>query len=68
MSPHQIVEGNMIVKMAVKETPALPGNKLKQHYFKVEIDFIYRDFLPSMCTLLFTSSSSCVYVFMSWNC
>ena len=26
----------MIVKMAVKETPALPGRKLKQHYFKVK--------------------------------
>lgn len=25
----------MIVKMAVKETPALPGKKLKQYYFKV---------------------------------
>ena len=36
----------MIVKMAVKETPALPGNKLKQHYFKVQIDSIYRDFFP----------------------
>ena len=25
----------MIIKMAVKDTPALIGNKLKNHYFKV---------------------------------
>jgi hypothetical protein len=30
----QIVDGNLMVKMAVKDTPALLGNKLKQYYFK----------------------------------
>jgi hypothetical protein len=30
----KIVEGNMVVKMAVKDTPTLIGNKLKQYYFK----------------------------------
>jgi hypothetical protein len=25
----------MIIKMAVKDTPAIIGNKLKQYYFKV---------------------------------
>jgi hypothetical protein len=29
------VDGNMLIKMAVKETPALLGNKLKQYYNKV---------------------------------
>jgi hypothetical protein len=31
----QIIDGNMIIKMAVKDTPAIIGNKLKQYYFKV---------------------------------
>lgn len=31
-----VLEGNMIVKMAVKDTPTLLGNKLKQSYFKGE--------------------------------
>ena len=39
----------MIVKMAVKETPALPGNKLKQHYFKVQTDFMYCYLFPLTC-------------------
>lgn len=30
----KVVEGNMVVKMAVKDTPTLIGNKLKQYYFK----------------------------------
>lgn len=30
----KVVDGNMIVKMAVKDTPTLLGNKLKQYYFK----------------------------------
>lgn len=30
----KIVEGNMVVKMAVKDTPTLLGNKLKQYYYK----------------------------------
>jgi hypothetical protein len=30
----KIAEGNMVVKMAVKDTPTLIGNKLHQHYFK----------------------------------
>lgn len=40
----KIIDGNMIVKMAVKDTPALLGNKLKQYYhkgdnyFEVDID------------------------------
>lgn len=31
----QVVDGNMIVKMVVKDTPALLGNKLKITYNKV---------------------------------
>lgn len=31
----QIVDGNMVIKMAVKDTPAIIGNKLKQYYYKV---------------------------------
>ena len=34
-SMFQVVDGNMIVKMAVKDTPTLIGNKLHQSYFKV---------------------------------
>jgi hypothetical protein len=30
----KVVDGNMIIKMAVKDTPTLLGNKLKQYYFK----------------------------------
>ena len=33
----QIVDGTMMIKMAVKDTPTILGNKLKQHYFKVAI-------------------------------
>jgi hypothetical protein len=31
---HKVVDGNMIIKMAVKDTPTLLGNKLKQYYFR----------------------------------
>jgi hypothetical protein len=31
----KVVDGNMVVKMAVKDTPTLLGNKLKQYYYKV---------------------------------
>jgi len=31
----QVVDGNMMIKMAVKDTPTLIGNKLKQYYHKV---------------------------------
>jgi len=31
----KILDGNLIIKMAVKDTPTLLGNKLKQYYFKV---------------------------------
>lgn len=41
----QVVDGNMMIKMAVKDTPTLIGNKLKQYYHKVHaliiIRFIY---------------------------
>ena len=30
----RVVDGNMIIKMAVKDTPTLLGNKLKQYYFR----------------------------------
>ena len=30
----KVVDGNMVVKMAVKDTPTLLGNKLKQYYYK----------------------------------
>ena len=30
----RVLDGNMIIKMAVKDTPTLIGNKLKQYYFK----------------------------------
>lgn len=29
-----MVDGNLMIKMAVKDTPTLLGNKLKQYYFK----------------------------------
>ena len=32
----KIIDGNMIVKMAVKDTPAIIGNKLKNSYFRGE--------------------------------
>jgi len=32
----KVVDGNMIIKMAVKDTPTLLGNKLKQYYYKDE--------------------------------
>jgi hypothetical protein len=31
----KVVDGNMVVKMAVKDTPTLLGNKLKQYYYRV---------------------------------
>jgi hypothetical protein len=31
-----VIDGNMIIKMAVKDTPTLLGNKLKQYYHKGE--------------------------------
>lgn len=31
----KVVDGNMVIKMAVKDTPTLLGNKLKQYYHKV---------------------------------
>jgi hypothetical protein len=34
----KVVDGNMIVKMAVKDTPTLLGNKLKQTYCRVRCD------------------------------
>lgn len=37
----QIIDGNMIIKMAVKDTPALIGNKLNNHYFKVDFFLQY---------------------------
>eukprot|EP00602_Paraphysomonas_sp_CaronLab_P009173 CAMPEP_0185031902 /NCGR_PEP_ID=MMETSP1103-20130426/19612_1 /TAXON_ID=36769 /ORGANISM="Paraphysomonas bandaiensis, Strain Caron Lab Isolate" /LENGTH=598 /DNA_ID=CAMNT_0027567581 /DNA_START=465 /DNA_END=2261 /DNA_ORIENTATION=- len=30
----KVVDGNMVVKMAVKDTPTLLGNKLKQYYYR----------------------------------
>ena len=30
----KIVDGNMLIKVAVKDTPTLLGNKLKQYYYK----------------------------------
>jgi hypothetical protein len=30
----KVIDGNMIIKMAVKDTPTLLGNKLKQYYYK----------------------------------
>ena len=30
----KVVDGNMVVKMVVKDTPAIIGNKLKQTYFR----------------------------------
>jgi hypothetical protein len=35
----KVVDGNMIIKMAVKDTPTLLGNKLKQYYYKSEYYF-----------------------------
>ena len=31
----RILDGNMVVKMAVKDTPTLLGNKLEQSYYQV---------------------------------
>ena len=30
----RVLDGNMVIKMAVKDTPTLIGNKLKQYYFR----------------------------------
>ncbi len=30
----KVIDGNLIIKMAVKDTPTLLGNKLKQYYYK----------------------------------
>ena len=30
----RVLDGNILIKMAVKDTPAVIGTKLKQHYFK----------------------------------
>jgi len=30
----RVVDGNVLIKLAVKDTPTLLGNKLKQYYFK----------------------------------
>jgi hypothetical protein len=30
----KVIDGNMLIKMAVKDTPTLLGNKLKQYYYK----------------------------------
>jgi hypothetical protein len=35
----KVIDGNMVVKMAVKDTPTLLGNKLKQYYYRVRIIF-----------------------------
>eukprot|EP00981_Chlorochromonas_danica_P000979 scaffold233_cov174-Ochromonas_danica.AAC.19 len=32
----RILDGNLMIKMAVKDTPTLIGNKIKNHYFKGE--------------------------------
>ena len=32
----KVVDGNMMIKLAVKDTPTLLGNKLKQYYYKGE--------------------------------
>lgn len=40
----KVVDGNMVIKLAVKDTPTLLGNKLKQyyhkadHYFELDVD------------------------------
>ncbi len=39
----QVIDGNMIIKMAVKDTPTLLGNKLKQYYFKVIVESHYAE-------------------------
>lgn len=31
----KIIEGNMVIKMAVKDTPTLLGNKIKNYYYRV---------------------------------
>jgi hypothetical protein len=33
----KIVDGNVMIKMLVKDTPTLMGNKLKQNYYKVPL-------------------------------
>lgn len=32
----KIIEGNMVIKLAVKDTPTLLGNKIKNYYYKGE--------------------------------
>jgi hypothetical protein len=49
----KVVDGNLMVKMAVKDTPTLLGNKLKQTYVKVrcvessciELYYTVRDYI-----------------------
>jgi hypothetical protein len=63
MCTYQIVDGNMIVKMAVKDTPALLGNKLKQYYhkgdnyFEVDVDVGSSSIARSVM----------IYVFSRWG-
>mmetsp|Transcript_5295 Transcript_5295/g.8634 ORF Transcript_5295/g.8634 Transcript_5295/m.8634 type:complete len:795 (-) Transcript_5295:691-3075(-) len=50
----KVVDGNLMIKMAVKDTPTLLGNKLKQHYFKVSYTSPFIRFLGHVTPLIFS--------------
>jgi hypothetical protein len=53
----QVVDGNMVIKMAVKDTPTLLGNKLKQYYYRgdnyFELDVDVGSSSVARCAFLF---------------
>ena len=49
----QVVDGNMMIKMAVKDTPTLIGNKLKQYYHKVRALIIIRFIYYIVCVYVY---------------
>jgi hypothetical protein len=51
------VDGNVMIKMLVKDTPTLMGNKLKQNYFKVPSLSLSHSLSLSVCLSLSHSLS-----------
>jgi len=62
----KVVDGNMMIKMAVKDTPTLIGNKLKQYYhkgdnyFEVDVDIGSSSVARNACGLAIGYSKSIV--------
>jgi len=62
----KVIDGNIIVKMAVKDTPTLLGNKLKQyyykddHYFELDVDVGSSSVARNVCGLAIGYSKAIV--------